>query len=142
VGTVPAAPASQANDVHAGNADLAYAGNAASRYGHLANEGNADLAHAGAAEPGRPAPAGPSAAFTYSPVNPSTNSDVTFDGSASRPGAAPVTAWNWAFKNGQVTRSGPVVSWRLPSGSGTYDCVLTVTDSAGLKDSETQYITI
>ena len=85
----------------------------------------------------------PVASFTYSPPDPHTTDLVTFDGSASAPGypEAPLTAWNWAL-GPSATRSGQVVTWRLPSGAGDYNCTLTVTDTNGEKDSTTQVITL
>jgi PKD repeat protein len=135
-------PAAGAGDVHGGNSDLAYAGNAASRYGHLDHAGNADLAYAGAADPGPPLPAPPVASFTYAPPDPATTDLVTFDATASVPGPGQViTAYDWLF-NHQATRSGAVVTWRLPSGSGSYDATLTVTDSGGGTGSLTQVLAI
>jgi hypothetical protein len=86
----------------------------------------------------------PVASFTYTPPAPSTQDNVTFDGSGSQPGVngAPITAYNWAFNAGQTTRSGQVVSWRLPSGHGSYDAVLTVTDLDGMSGSATQILVI
>jgi len=144
-------PAAGAGDVHGGNGDLAYAGAAGSRYGNLSHAGNGDLAYDGAAAPGTPpdvpplpdpGPSRPSAAFTYAPPDPVTTDLVTFDGSASTPGQdQSVTAYDWLFNN-SVTRSGAVVTWRLPSGHGSYDATLTVTDSGGGSDSLTQVLTI
>ena len=96
--------------------------------------------------PAPPEPDGyppPAAAFAYSPPAPGTGDNVTFDGSASAPGdpAAPVTGYAWLFNN-QTTRSGPVVTWRLPSGSGSYDATLTVTASDGQAGQVTQVLTI
>jgi PKD repeat protein len=84
----------------------------------------------------------PVASFTYSPPDPSTQTNTTFDATASTPGEGEtITAWDWLFNN-QVTRSGQVVTWRLPSGHGDYDATLTITDSGGSTDSTTQVITI
>ena len=44
---------------------------------------------------------------------------------AGNPGA-PVMAWDWLFNN-TATRSGKVVTWRVPSSAGSYPARLTVT---------------
>ena len=89
--------------------------------------------------PARPHPA---ADFTYTPANPGTQDNVTFDGSASVPSdGATLTAWNWLFNN-QTTRSGVTCTWRLPSGHGSYDATLTVTDPSGQSDATTQVLVI
>jgi hypothetical protein len=126
-----------ADDVHAGNGDLANAG--------------IRLPASGAAPPGPEQPpvdppveppAGPSAAFTYSPPSPSTQDTVTFDASASQPGGGEtITGYAWLFNN-QATRSGVTCTWRLPSGSGDYDATLTVTDTGGQTDSTSKVISI
>jgi len=88
------------------------------------------------------APVTIAASFTYTPAAPTTQDNVTFDGSASTPGAGQtITGYAWLFNN-QTTRSGQVVTWRLPSGHGEYDATLTVTDSGGGSDSLTQVLVI
>jgi hypothetical protein len=83
----------------------------------------------------------PVASFTYSPPSPSTTTNVTFDGTSSVPGGAPLTDYFWEL-GPSVTRSGPVVTWRLPSAHGDVTCTLTVTDAAGLTGQAQQVITI
>jgi len=94
--------------------------------------------------PDQPAPPRPRpvADFGYTPAVPDTLDNVTFDGSASVPSdGETLTAWDWLFA-GQATRSGEVVSWRLPSGHGSYDATLTVTDTSGQSDVTTQVLVI
>jgi hypothetical protein len=80
--------------------------------------------------------------FTYTPSNPTTQTMVTFDASASTPGAGQtITSYAWLFNN-SATRSGVTCTWRLPSGHGEYDAQLTITDSGSATDSLTQVITI
>jgi hypothetical protein len=88
------------------------------------------------------APATPVADFTYTPSNPTTQTMVTFDASASTPGAGQsITSYAWLFNN-QTTRSGVTCTWRLPSGHGEYDARLTITDSGGDSDALTQVLVI
>jgi hypothetical protein len=88
-----------------------------------------------------PGPLPPVASFFYTPPAPATQDNVTFDGTGSHPGDAPISTYAWLFNN-SATRSGPVVSWRLPSGSGSYPATLTVTDGNGLTGTATQVLTI
>jgi hypothetical protein len=85
----------------------------------------------------------PAAAFTYTPASPSTQDNVTFDGSSSQPAVADaiITSYSWLFNN-SVTRSGMIVTWRLPSGHGSYDATLTIADTTGGSDSVTQVLVI
>jgi hypothetical protein len=93
-------------------------------------------------------PVAPVAAFTFDPATPSTQDNVTFDGTTSTGGALDVAdplteviRYDWLF-NGATTRSGPVVTWRLPSSAGNVTCSLTVYDENGATDTTVQVITI
>jgi PKD repeat protein len=89
-----------------------------------------------------PLPGPPAASFTYSPPSPGRNQNVTFDGSASQAdGELTITSWTWLFNNTD-TGSGQVVTWQTPNKSGSYPAQLTVTDSGGQTDAETQVLTI
>jgi PKD repeat protein len=145
-----------------GNADLAVAGSAPPGHADMSHAGNADLAYAGTAlppwlrtppdaPPGVPpdpevppeAAPPPVASFTYDPPDPGATVMVTFDGSASTPGdpVHPVTAWDWLMNNA-ATRSGQVVTWRTPNGTGAYPVTLTVTAADAQQGTETQVITV
>jgi hypothetical protein len=136
------------------NGDLAYAGNAASRYGNLTHAGNADNAYDGAAGPVPPDPEPPDpeppdpeppdpepepapppvASFTYDPPAPKRGDYTDFDGSGSAPGDAevPVTRYDWQFADkAEMDDAGPAVTWRVPGAYGTYPVTLTVTASDG-----------
>ena len=97
----------------------------------------------GGIDPG-PLPGGPPvASFTYDPPDPAATDMVTFDGSASYPGdpELAITAWAWLMNNA-ATRSGQVVTWRTPNGTGAYPVTLTVTDSGAQTGESTQVITV
>ncbi len=83
----------------------------------------------------------PAASFTYTPASPSTGSNVTFDGSGSTPGAAPIVRYDWAL-GPTATRTGVTVTWRLPSGHGDYTVTLTVTAADDQTVQAAQVITI
>lgn len=81
--------------------------------------------------PGLPPPA---ASFSYTPPSPGPNANVTFDGSGSAPGdpSAPVTRYDWVFDTrAQQPDGGPVVTWKMPGGHGSYTVTLTVTAQDG-----------
>lgn len=70
------------------------------------------------------------ASFTVTPP-PGQTVNCTFDGTGSTgsEGSA-VLDWAWLF-DGSVTKSGPVVTWRMPNGARQVTMALTITDELG-----------
>jgi hypothetical protein len=72
----------------------------------------------------------PQASFTYTPPNPSINSSVTFDASASTPRGGYIVDYAWDFGDSEFG-NGKVVTHAYNQ-SGIYVVTLNVTDSEGL----------
>jgi len=81
----------------------------------------------------------PTAAFSYSPPNPTANIPIQFtDQSTDTDGT--VTSWSWNFGDGGTsTLQNPTYEY---SASGTYNVRLTVTDNKGATDYDEQSISI
>jgi len=81
----------------------------------------------------------PTAAFTYSPSNPTENQDVQFTDASTDP-EGKLTTWNWDFGDGttSTTRS-PIHKY---SNAGTYTVKLTVKDDEGASDVKSIGITV
>ncbi|MET4637647.1 PKD domain-containing protein [Mycetocola sp. 2940] len=78
----------------------------------------------------------PTAAFTSS----GTSLSVAFDASASTaPSGRTITAYEWNFGDGTALGSGRQVTHNYAS-AGAYTVTLTVTDSAGLRDTESRVV--
>jgi len=83
---------------------------------------------------------GPTATFSYTPTAPEVNQAVRFDASDSTAGEGSITNYSWDFGNGDVG-SGKSISYTYTTG-GSYNVVLTVTDSNGNSDDYTATIKI
>jgi PKD repeat protein len=77
----------------------------------------------------------PTAAFTASPMSGAAPLDVAFNASGSSSPGATITSYSWSFGG-----SGATINHTFPT-SGTYNVVLTVTDSHGMTDSSSATIT-
>jgi hypothetical protein len=86
--------------------------------------------------PTDPDPTGPTASFTASCSELTCN----FDASGSTAGDSPIANYAWSFGDGS-TGSGVTTS-RTYASSGTYTVGLTVTDGAGLSDSQSQSVSV
>ncbi|HUR20244.1 MAG TPA: PKD domain-containing protein, partial [Vicinamibacterales bacterium] len=85
----------------------------------------------------------PVAAFTFSPTEPDSTTDVVFNGSGSTvPIGRTIVSYAWDFGHvGNGTGTGMVVSHRFPQ-AGSYVVTLTVTDSTGRKGQKSTTVTI
>ena len=83
--------------------------------------------------------AGPAAAFTYTPINPSTQDTVQFfDGSTS--GSDDIASRGWVFGDGGVsTAQNPTHKYSVP---GAYRVQLTITTDRGATSSAERMITV
>lgn len=86
--------------------------------------------------------AAPTAAFSFSPTSPAQLEPVNFSADASTVGVAgrTITSYDWQFGDG-TTGSGRNVQHAY-SVVGTYNVTLTVTDSAGLRATTSESITV
>ena len=82
----------------------------------------------------------PVASFTYTPENPTTADNITFDASASYDPDGNITAYDWDFGDGN-TSSGEIVTHRY-STAGSYTVNLTVTDDDGATNSTLKIINV
>ncbi len=82
----------------------------------------------------------PVAAFTYYPVPLLVFQMVTFDASDSTPNGGTIISYEWDFGDG-TTESDKIVTYAY-SEARTYTVNLTITDSEGLKDTETKQIRV
>jgi PKD repeat protein/KaiC/GvpD/RAD55 family RecA-like ATPase len=82
----------------------------------------------------------PVASFTFSPPFPLANETITFNASTSSPNGGSLTSYNWDFGDSQ-TGGGKIVTHSYAN-LGNYSVTLTVIDSEGLNDSNTQTIRI
>jgi PKD repeat protein len=74
----------------------------------------------------------PVAAFTYSPLNPTTQETITFTSTSTDPDGT-ISSWSWIFGDGGTsTAANPSHQY---SDDGTYDVSLTVTDNDGASDT-------
>jgi chitodextrinase len=84
----------------------------------------------------------PTAAFTYSPADPSAGDTVFFNGSGSTAASGrTIVAYSWNFGNSTGTVSGKIVS-RVFSSPGTYTVTLTVRDDAGQTSTVSQEVEV
>lgn len=82
----------------------------------------------------------PVAAYDYTPSNPETSQEVTFDGSDSYDSDGYIASYVWDFGTGD-TATGMNVNYAFPA-DGSYQVSLTVTDNAGASDSEVKTIVV
>ena len=82
----------------------------------------------------------PVASFTYSPSNPTVNTTVSFDASASNDSDGTIANYAWDFGDGN-TGTGVTTSHTYPI-ANTYTVNLTVTDNTGLKGTLSKNIIV
>ena len=83
----------------------------------------------------------PTATFSFSPSAPNITTRVRFDATLSTaPPGRTITAYDWDFGDG-VTKTG-VISNNSFSVAGEYAVKLTVTDSAGVTDTTSRFVTV
>lgn len=82
----------------------------------------------------------PVATFTYTPISPGSNDEITFDASSSSDTYGNITDYNWDFGDGE-TVFGKVVTHKYGS-AGEYTATLTVTDDDSSTDTSQQIITV
>ncbi|MGD0405304.1 MAG: PKD domain-containing protein [Candidatus Bathyarchaeia archaeon] len=82
----------------------------------------------------------PVASFTYSPSNPTVNTAVSFDASASNDSDGTIANYAWDFGDGN-TGTGVTTSHTYPI-ANTYTVNLTVTDNTGLKGTLSKNIIV
>jgi PKD repeat protein len=75
----------------------------------------------------------PMASYSYSPLYPDINEEITFDGSESGDDNGNIVSYSWDFDDGHI-KNGLVVIHSFPQ-KGCYDVTLTVTDNDGHTDS-------
>jgi|GEM_PF-4771014 len=82
----------------------------------------------------------PTASFTYSPADPTTQDGVVFDGTNSDGGGQSIASYQWDFGDGATaTGAQPTHSF---DGDGSYDVTLTITNDAGATDATTQTVQV
>jgi len=84
----------------------------------------------------------PIANFTYYPENPIVNQEITFDASDSYDPDGNITAYEWDFGDGNITKTTEEKIKHSYSEAGIYEVTLTVTDNEGAKNSTTKIITV
>ncbi len=82
----------------------------------------------------------PVASFTYEPIDPLRNQNVSFDASASIPDGGSIVSYMWDFGDG-TTGSGIIVKHAYTE-NGDYTVTLNVTDSEGLWDVKTDIVQV
>ncbi len=84
----------------------------------------------------------PTADFTFTPMNPSAGTSVSFDASDSFDFDGEVVRYDWDFDgDGKSDATGVAVEKTFPS-SGSYDVTLTITDNEGNTDSITYTVDV
>ena len=84
----------------------------------------------------------PTASFTYSPTNPVSGDDITFDASGSSDADGSITSYEWEFNDsGTVDATGDMVTTSFSS-AGNYSARLTVTDDDGATNRESQTVVV
>jgi len=84
----------------------------------------------------------PYATFTFSPSYPIEGETVTLDASASTPNGGVITSYQWNFGDGNITTIATPSITHVYLSIGNYTVTLTVTDSEGLIDSESQIVSV
>jgi hypothetical protein len=83
----------------------------------------------------------PVADFTYTPENPTTEDEITFDASLSTDIDGTITAFSWDLDDGSGTQTGIEITHTYLV-ADEYNVTLTVTDSTGLSDTISKIITV
>jgi KaiC/GvpD/RAD55 family RecA-like ATPase/PKD repeat protein len=84
----------------------------------------------------------PVAAFTYSPSSPLVNHTVTFNASSSTPDGGTIVSYFWNFGDGTNINETNPITYHTYNTTGTFTVTLNVTDSEGLWDTESKFITV
>jgi PKD repeat protein len=84
----------------------------------------------------------PTADFTWSPLEPRTNNNVTFDASASYDEDGIVVSYFWDFGDGSNKEVTSAFVDHVYIAEGNYSVTLTITDSQGLQDNKIKTITV
>ncbi len=84
----------------------------------------------------------PTATFTYSPTYPSEGQTVTFDASPSNPNGGVIISYTWDFGDGNITTATEPTTIHVYGTAGNYTATLTVTDSEGLSNSQSEFIKV
>lgn len=77
----------------------------------------------------------PTAAFTYSPLEPHALEEVTFDASGSQPNGGSIVSYAWDFGDGSGNTSSVSTMKHTYLSPGDYNVTLTVTDNEGLSET-------
>lgn len=83
----------------------------------------------------------PIASFSWSPIRPSSGSNVHFDGTGSSDDGT-IVKWVWEFGDGQKDASSGKITAHSYAAPGSYDVTLWVTDDGGTTVSLTRRITV
>jgi len=83
----------------------------------------------------------PVAAFTFSPALPLTGQAVTFNASLSSPDGGTIVSYVWSFGDGTPNGTG-MITTHAYGDNGTYTVTLTITDTDGLTDTESQNVPV
>jgi PKD repeat protein len=83
----------------------------------------------------------PVAYFTFSPTVPFTGETITFDASLSTPDGGIIVSYEWSFGDGTPNAT-DMIAFHAYADNGTYTTTLTVTDSDGLADTDSQNTTV
>ena len=86
----------------------------------------------------RPLP--PEASFTYSPSNPVTNENITFDATRSSDPNGYIVSYNWDFGDGEIGTGN--ITTHAYAAVGTYTVNLTVTDDEDMTNSTTKDVEV
>ncbi len=93
--------------------------------------------------PSAPTNQPPTAAFSFSPANPTVGQQVLFDGGASSDADGSIVSYRWDFGDGQTSGpSGSSAIYHSFAAAGTYTVTLTVTDNDGASDSVTHTVRV
>jgi PKD repeat protein len=84
----------------------------------------------------------PTASFTYSPSNPSTDETVSFDGSGSSDSDGTITSYEWDFNGDGTTNATGETATTSYSEDGSKTVTLTLTDDSGKTDSVRKTVSV
>jgi PKD repeat protein len=83
----------------------------------------------------------PEAEFTYTPTNPTTENEITFDASLSEDVDGTIESYSWNLGDLSEPQTGVEIIYTFGS-AGDYIVTLTVTDNDGLTDAISKTITV
>jgi len=84
----------------------------------------------------------PVASFTFSPSSPLAFQTITFDASSSTPNGGSITRYFWDFGDDSFANETDPITTHSYAPADTYTVTLTITDSEGLTDTDTQSIVV